>query len=156
MAPLDVLEIPAGQRDAWWPLLRLADDADDQIRAYVDDGCLFGVVEAGRPVAHVLTIAVDDGSEELRNVAVATDRQGTGLGRRLVVAVLERLRARGVRRAKVGTASSSLGALRFYLRLGFRPYAIDRDYFGPAKGYAVGLEEEGILVRDMIWLDLEL
>jgi len=52
--------------------------------------------------------------------------------------------------------STSIGALAFYQRCGFRPWRIERDYFTPVRGYAEGLEENGIPVRDMVWLDRDI
>lgn len=151
-----VVEVPAGRRGAYEALLRLADDSTQEIERYRDQGELLGMVDAttGEPLGEVLVVPTDEaGTVELRSVAVVHERQGRGLGRALVGAVLERLRARGVRRVVVGTASSSLDALAFYQRQGFRPWRIERDRFTVERGYAPDLHEDGMLVRDMIWLD---
>ena len=60
---------------------------------------------------------------------------------------------RGMRRVVVGTSTSNIGALAFYQRLGFRMWRVERDFFSAQRGYPVGLEENGIPVRDMLWLD---
>jgi ribosomal protein S18 acetylase RimI-like enzyme len=97
--------------------------------------------------------AAELGAMELRSVAIDPAWQGRGMGRALVQEVLARLRARGVQRVVVATASASLDALAFYLRLGFRPWRIERDRFSVARGYAPDLCEDGIPVRDAIWLE---
>lgn len=38
-------------------------------------------------------------------------------------------------------------------RQGFRPWRIERDRFTVERGYAPDLREDGLRVRDMIWLD---
>ena len=153
-----IVEIDPGRaREAWIELLELADEPAP-LRRYLDDGTLFGVVDgaSGRPRAAVLTIDEADGSTELRAVAVAESEQGRGLGSWLVAEVCERLRARGIRRVVVGTATSGIRQLGFYQRLGFRLARIERDFFSAERGYPAGLSENGIPTRDMAWMDREL
>jgi ribosomal protein S18 acetylase RimI-like enzyme len=143
-------------REAWVELLELADEPAP-LRRYLDDGTLYGVVDAsGRPRAAVLAIDESDGTAELRAVAVAEDEQGTGLGSWLVSEVCERLRARGIRRVVVGTATSGVRQLAFYQRLGFRLDRIERDFFTAEKGYPSDFYENGIPTRDMVWMDRDL
>jgi ribosomal protein S18 acetylase RimI-like enzyme len=151
-----VTTVPAGPtRDAWIPLLELADEPEP-LRRYLYDGVLYGIVDdVGGPRAAVLTIEQDDATE-LRAVAVAEDAQGQGLGTRLVGEVLERLRATGTQRVVAGTASSGVRQLAFYQRLGFRLTHIERDYFTAARGYPSGISENGIPTRDMVWMELAL
>jgi ribosomal protein S18 acetylase RimI-like enzyme len=93
---------------------------------------------------------------ELRAVAVAAPEQGSGLGTRMIDAVLGLLRSRGVRRVVVGTASSGVRQLAFYQRCGFRLTHVERDFFTPERGYPAGISENGIPTRDMVWMDREL
>ena len=37
--------------------------------------------------------------------------------------------------------------------MGFRLRKIERDYFSPARGYPEGTTENGILLRDLVWMD---
>jgi ribosomal protein S18 acetylase RimI-like enzyme len=153
-----VSTIDAGSaREAWVGLLELADEPVP-LRAYLQNGTLYGVVDAvtGAPRAAVLVIDVPDGAAELRTVAVSEAEQGTGLGSWLVEEVCARIRARGVDRVIVGTASSGVRQLAFYQRLGFRLTHVERDYFTPDKGYPDGLSENGIPTRDVVWIDQDL
>jgi len=154
MTSLNLVTIaPGTAREAWVPLLELADEPEP-LRAYLHDGELFGVVDGdGRPRAAVLVIRDAPGEAELRAVAVAEAEQGRGLGTAIVDAVLARLGERGVRRVTVGTASSGVRQLAFYQRAGFRVAHVERDYFTAAKGYPADLNENGIPIRDMVWMD---
>lgn len=147
--------VPAGQREPYLPLFRLADDAPSQIERYRERGELFGLLGAEpRPLGMVLAVPTDEpGETELVSVAIAEAYQDRGLGRHLVEHVLRHLTQQGRRRALVGTSSAGLGALRFYQRLGFRVLRIERNAFGPAHGYPPGLEEDGVPVLDRVWLD---
>jgi ribosomal protein S18 acetylase RimI-like enzyme len=141
-------------RDALIPLLLLADDSEMQVRGYYQAGDLFVLRdEDGRAVGITLTISTPEGDVELKAVAVAPALHGRGLGRQLMALVLAELRAGRVRRVTVGTASCGIGQLAFYQKTGFRLWKIERDYFSPARGYPEGIEENGIPLRDMVWMD---
>jgi GNAT superfamily N-acetyltransferase len=147
---------PGPAREAWVPLLELADEPEP-LAAYLHDGELFGLTAAdGRPRAAILVIADGPGVAELRAVAVAAPEQGSGLGTWMIDAVLGLLRSRGVRRVVVGTASSGVRQLAFYQRCGFRLTHVERDFFTPERGYPAGISENGIPTRDMVWMDREL
>lgn len=127
------------------------------MRGYYQQGDLYAIDDhAGRPGGMILAIPGPDASVELKAVAVDEALQGRGIGRRLLIAVLEDLKARGVRRVVVGTGNSGVGVLAFYQKAGFRLWKIERDFFSPARGYPAGLEENGIPLRDMVWMDQEL
>ncbi len=150
--------VPAGSgRDAYVPLLLLADDSESAVRGYYQNGDLYALHdESCQPIATILALPRPDRSVELKAVAVAVAWQGQGIGQRLLAAVLEDLRARGVRRVVVGTGNASIGPLAYYQKAGFRLRAIERDYFSSGRGYPEGLIENGIPLRDMVWMDQEL
>jgi ribosomal protein S18 acetylase RimI-like enzyme len=144
-------------RDEFMPLLLLADDSETQVRSYYQLGDLFVLRgDDGAAVAMTLALPKPGGEAELKAVAVSPALQGQGVGRRMITLVLAELHAAGVRRVVVGTASSGIGQLAFYQKAGFRFATIERDFFTPARGYREGIEENGIPLRDMVWMDLEL
>jgi ribosomal protein S18 acetylase RimI-like enzyme len=150
--------VPArSERDAYLPLFHLADDSADQVLSYYQAGTLFALdAPDGSPVGIVLAIDEADGSVEVKAVAIQESLHGRGLGTHMLLAVLDELRARGVRRVVVGTSSSSVGQLAYYQKAGFRLAWIERDFFTLGRGYPDGLVENGIPVRDMVWMDQEL
>jgi len=147
--------VPAGaERDAYLPLLHLADDSVDQVRSYYQTGILFALdAQDGAPVAMILAIDEPDGAVELKAVAVDSSLHGQGVGTRMLRAVIESLRTRGVTRVIVGTSSAGIGQLAYYQKAGFRLLKIERDFFRPERGYPEGIEENGIPLRDMVWMD---
>jgi ribosomal protein S18 acetylase RimI-like enzyme len=151
-------QVPAGDgRDAYLPLLCLADDSIEEILGYYQRGSLFALdAPDGTPIGIVLALAEPDGTVELRAVAVdeALHRRGVGTG--MLRTVLDELRSRGVRRVVVGTSSSGIGQLAFYQRAGFRFSWIERDHFTPQRGYPLGTMENGIVLRDLVWMDQDL
>jgi ribosomal protein S18 acetylase RimI-like enzyme len=147
---------PGAEREQYLPLLLLADESLVQVRSYMnlgelyaftgDDSCTLGIV---------LAIPAEDGVE-LKAVAVAASHQNRGIGQRMLAAVLKELRRRGVQRAIVGTANAGIAQLAYYQKAGFRLLRIERDFFSPARGYPADMEDNGIRLRDMVWMDLEL
>jgi ribosomal protein S18 acetylase RimI-like enzyme len=151
--------VPVGDgRERFLPLLLLADESERQVRSYMQRGDLYVYANDAvhEPAGVVLVIAAEDGVVELKAVAVAPHLQGQGLGLRMVRAVLADLRARGVRRVIVGTANAGIGQLAYYQKAGFRLLRIERDFFLPERGYPPHMEANGIRLRDMVWMDLEL
>lgn len=153
-AATEFTEVAAGpDRDRWVPLLELADEPEP-LRAYLHDGDLYGLIGAdGSPCAAILVVEASPGVAEMRAVAVAESVQGQGVGTLMVNATLFVLAQRGVRRTVVGTASSGVRQIAFYQRCGFRLSHVQRDFFTTEKGYPDGLTENGIPIRDMVWMD---
>lgn len=154
-----VLRIPSGPaRDRFLDLLLLADESEQQVRSYMNEGDLFAFVPAGSDVhaGMVLAIPLAEGAVELKAVAIAPTAQNKGLGKRMLASVLAELHEQGYRRAIVGTGNSGIGQLAYYQKAGFRLHHIERDFFSPERGYDEGIEENGIPLRDMVWMDLDL
>jgi ribosomal protein S18 acetylase RimI-like enzyme len=151
-------QVPPGEaREAFVSLLRLADDSEAQIRSYYQRGELFALRAADNAVRGVvLAVPFAEDAVELKAVAVAPSWQGRGVGKRLLACVLSRLKAAGATHVVVGTATSSVGAIAFYQKAGFRAWKVERDFFSSERGYAEGIEENGIVLRDILWLDQQL
>lgn len=168
--PIDkVLRVvpPGTARDAYWDLLLLADESEPAVRSYYQQGDLFSYEEepsvvsrqpsgTGGVLGIVLVVPHGEGVAEFKAVAVTPERHGQGIGQRMLAAVLAEVRRRGVARVIVGTANSGIGQLAFYQKAGFRLSHIERDFFSPERGYPADLQENGIPLRDMVWMDLEL
>lgn len=147
--------VPVGRhRDPYLPLLLLADDSESEVNGYYQKGDLYALDDAvSRPLGMILAIPEPDGTIELKAVAVHEELHGQGIGKRMLSAVLADLKKRGVKRVIVGTASCSIGVIAFYQKVGFRLWRIERDFFTTARGYPDGLQENGIPLRDMVWMD---
>jgi GNAT superfamily N-acetyltransferase len=158
MSGATIRAVPRGPgRDAYLPLLHLADDSVEQVRGYYQTGALYALDDQdGKPIGVVLAIDRPGGAVELKAVAVDASWHGQGVGTRMLTALLERLRASGVKRVIVGTSSCGIGQLAYYQKAGFRLWKTERDFFSPERGYPEGGEENGIPRRDMVWMDQEL
>jgi GNAT superfamily N-acetyltransferase len=84
---------------------------------------------------------------EIMELAVAPERQGQGIGRRIVARLIDEARRRGKSAMLVGTANSSIGNIAFYQKAGFRMDHVRKDYFWY---YRKPIYENGIQIRDML------
>ena len=150
------IEVYGGPRDSLRVLFELAEDSAAELDSYIDDGRVLVAVSGGEVIGHLqLTGAGDPCQVEIKNMAVREDRQGQGLGRRLLRAAVDLAAAEAVTTLLVATAAADIGNLRFYQRQGFRMRSVERDAFTPATGYPAGLRIDGIELRDRVWLDRE-
>ena len=150
------IEVYGGPRDSLRVLFELAEDSAAELDSYIEDGRVLVAVSGGEVIGHLqLTGAGDPCQVEIKNMAVREERQGQGVGRRLVQAAVDLAAAEAVTTLLVATAAADIGNLRFYQRQGFRMRSIERDAFTPTTGYPPGLLIDGIELRDRVWLDRE-
>jgi GNAT superfamily N-acetyltransferase len=150
------IEVYGGPRDSLRVLFELAEDSAAELDSYINDGRVLVAVSGGEVIGHLqLTGAGDPCQVEIKNMAVREERQGQGVGRRLVQAAVDLAAAESVTLLLVATAAADIGNLRFYQRQGFRMRSVERDAFTPATGYPAGLRIDGIELRDRVWLDRE-
>ncbi|MCX7569645.1 GNAT family N-acetyltransferase [Tumebacillus sp. DT12] len=139
------------RRDAYLPLLLLADPSEEAVRRYLEVGELYAWLSEEDETIGVMHVLAEEEATpvvELKNVSVRERYQGQGHGKQMVEAVLTMLRQRGVREVKVATGNSSIGNLAFYQKLGFRMTGIEHDYF--LREYSEPITENGIPCRDRI------
>jgi len=86
---------------------------------------VFLILQQGKPVATAfgwLDTPEERVTGRLHWVGCEEGHRGKGLGRAVVLAVLNYLKARGLRRATLDTQPFRLPAIQLYLDLGFVPY----------------------------------
>src|SRR5215475_6060830 len=150
------IETYGGPRDSLRALFELAEDSAAELDSYIDAGRVLVATSNGEVIGHLqLTGTGDPRQVEIKNMAVREDRQGQGVGRRLIQAAVDLAAAGSITTILVATAAADIGNLRFYQRQGFRMRSIERDAFTPATGYPAGLLIDGIELRDRVWLDRE-
>ena len=131
------------------PVLVLAEPSMSALRWSLENlsDAVYGLWDASGRAVGAATMRWRDDPCELVELGVAEDRQGEGIGRRLVAWLLEEARRRARSAMIVGTANASLGNLAFYQKCGFRMDHVRRDYFWYHRTPVV---EHGIPVRDML------
>jgi GNAT superfamily N-acetyltransferase len=150
-----VVVAPGVERDALLPLFRLADDSERQIRSYFQCGTLY-VARIAEEAGGLLLITREGNTAELVSVAVAEQFRRRGTGTLLLAAALADLGRASVKRVAVATATCSHDVMAFYQKRGFRMSWVEPNFFTEARGYPAGLQENGIPLRDRLWLTLDL
>lgn len=148
----DVWQIPGAEirevtthKKAHLSLLLIGDEEEAMIDRYLTRGTLY-VLFLEKKAAAVCVVAEEADALEVKNLAVAPERQRQGIGRALLRWVCGRYRNRcGTIRLGTGDASS---ARAFYRACGFVECGRIPDFF--TKNYSRPLYEEGRLLRDMI------
>jgi len=135
-------------------LLLQADPSQELINSYVEESHLFGIFSGKNPVGICVLQDLDNHQAEIRNVSIAPNFQQRGLGQRLLQYAIEKAKALGFQQVHIATASSGMGQLYLYQKLGFRPISIQADHF--VQHYPEAMEENGLPVRDQVILQLDL
>ena len=144
---------PAADREALVPLLLEADESEPVLREYLHRGDLYRIVLEDEVVGAVLLIPEGSDALEIKNIALAEERRGLGLGRSAIEAVVELARGSGAARLLVGTADSSVGTIAFYRHVGFRDAGRIEGFFD---AYPEPVVEGGIVAHDMVRFEMEL
>lgn len=130
-----------GSRLHLLPLFRLADESESQIQSYYECGSVL-VARDGDSIIGMAHIVEDADTFEIVSLAVVPERQGRGIGKRLVEEVVSYCRLNYGRRLMVCTGSWETHNIVFYLRRGFYIFNVVRDYFTPEKGYVQAAREQ--------------
>ncbi|WP_155285833.1 GNAT family N-acetyltransferase [Lacticaseibacillus zhaodongensis] len=149
---IKVTEYQRADRSELIPLLLIGDADEKQVNAYVNSGRIFVATDDNDIVGVVLVIAVDSSTLEIKNIAVALDAQGRGIGTELLEFVCSYF-AEGYSRAIVGTGDADVQNILFYLKRGFRFYAIKKGFFD---AYSQQLVDNGVVLKDMVMLEKNL
>ncbi len=146
------LEKIESSRERFMPLLLEADEAEVVVRAYIDEGDLYAVMSDAVEVGVVLFIR--DGDDlEIKNLALAPEHRGRGIGTAVLGAATDLARRTGASRLIVGTSDSTPGTIRFYERAGFRRYGVREGFFD---AYPEPIWTDGVRARDMVMLEIPL
>lgn len=146
-----------GPRADLRPLFELADDSQTHLDQYIGLGRILIARRGTRVIGHLQLIpGPEAGDIEIKSLGVTPEQQGTGVGRALVEAAVERCAAESWTRLVVSTAAADTGNLRFYQRVGFRLLSVERDAFTPATGYPEPIVIDRIPLRDRVWLSRDL
>ncbi len=100
------------------------------------------VAREGDDVVGYAGLAVGGTEAWVQNLAVRADRQRGGIGTRLLQALLDEARRRGVRAVLLEVAVDNPAAQRLYDRYGFEPVGIRRGYYQPSNTDAVVMRRD--------------
>lgn len=130
-------------------LLLLGDEQESMIDRYLERGEMFAGLEEGRAAAVCVVTDEGNGVLEIKNLAVAPERQGRGYGRAMIEYIAQTYGER-FSALRVGTGESPL-TLPFYEKCGFQAVGRIENFF--TDNYDHPIIEGGVLLRDMVILE---
>ncbi|WP_253701188.1 N-acetyltransferase [Bacillus sp. FJAT-29814] len=140
-------------RKLYMEWLLLADESEEIVKGYINDGEMFSVLYEGQAAGVILFTFHPGHMVEVKNMALAENFRGMGLGKMILQEAFEIYRAQGMQKMIVGTANSSIANLAFYQKVGFRMSEIKKDFF---KKYPEPIYEYGIRALDMVMFEKSL
>ena len=148
---MEIKIIEQNKRD-FLDLLRLADEQESMIDAYLDRGTLFALYDKGLKSVCVVTDE-QNGNYEIQNLATYPQFQGKGYGRRLVAHICGYCHEKGALTLFVGTGDSPL-TVPFYRRCGFVFSHRLENYF--LEHYDKPIFEAGVQLKDKVYFQMDL
>ena len=132
-------------------LLLLADEQEDMVDKYLDDGWMYVLDDDGVKAECVVTDE-GEGVLEIKNIATAPAAQKKGYARRLIEYVENEFKGK-FKYVKVGTGDSPL-TIPFYEKCGFKEIYRVENFF--TDNYDHPIIECGVVLRDMVYLGKDL
>ena len=132
-------------------LLFLADEQEDMIDRYLEDGTMYALDDGGVKAICVVTDE-GDGILEIKNIATRPEYQGKGYGKKLIAHIKQAYKGQ-YRILQVGTGDSPL-TVPFYERCGFVRSHYIKNFF--TDNYDHPIFECGVQLVDMVYLRQEL
>lgn len=143
---MEILQILHNKKQ-YLDLLLLADEQEDMIDRYLENGEMFVLLDP-EPVAECVVCDLGDGTFEIKNIATASEFQGKGYGRAMIEFVLAHYKDRCTKML-VGTGDSPL-TLPFYKKCGFTESHRIKNFF--TDNYDHPIFEAGVQLVDMVYL----
>ena len=135
------------QKKRFLNLLLLADEQESMIDRYLDEGDMYALYDDDLKGVCVVTPG-DDGSCELKNIAVYEDCQGKGYGKQMIDYLTD-VYSGSCHTMYVGTGDSPL-TVPFYKKCGFTESHRIKNFF--TDNYDHPIFECGIQLVDMVYL----
>ena len=132
-------------------LLLLADEQEDMIDRYLEDGTMYALDDGGVQAVCVVTDE-GEGILEIKNIATRPESQGKGYGRKLIEHIKQTYKGQ-YRILQVGTGDSPL-TVPFYEKCGFVRSHYIKNFF--TDNYDHPIFECGVQLVDMVYLRQEL
>ncbi|MDL2298922.1 GNAT family N-acetyltransferase [Synergistaceae bacterium OttesenSCG-928-D05] len=128
-------------------LLLVADEQEDMIDRYLDDGRMFALYDDDIKCIAVVA-ELNDNECELKNIAIYPHEQGKGYGQAMVAYLFSAFLGK-YKTMYVGTGDVPK-ILRFYKKCGFHESHRVKNFF--TDNYHVPMIEDGVQLCDMVYL----
>ncbi len=140
--------------DAPMDLLLLADPSEELVKSYLQKGTCYTAQLNGETVGVVLIMETKPSTMEVMNLAVKEELQNNGIGKQLLLYVIEEIKKGDAKTIEIGTGNPGVAQMLLYQKCGFRIVDIDFDFF--RRTHPEPIFENGIECRDMIRMRIDL
>ncbi len=142
------------KKDVPMDLLLLADPSEELINNYLEKGVCYTADLEGETVGVVLILETKPETIEIMNIAVKEKYQNKGIGKQLLLHVIDEIKKGRAKVIEIGTGNPGVVQMLLYQKCGFRIVGIDFDFF--RRNYSERIYENGIECRDMIRMRINL
>lgn len=146
MSKLEIRRVDTDKK-RYLDLLLLADEQEDMIDRYLDEGTMYVLEDNGLKGVCVVTDE-GDGLLEIKNIATDPACQGRGYGRKLIDYVADTYRGQ-FHTLQVGTGDSP-STVPFYEKCGFVRSHVIENFF--IDNYDHIIIDGGVQLKDMVYL----
>lgn len=146
MSKLEIRRVDTDKK-RYLDLLLLADEQEDMIDRYLDEGTMYVLEDSGVKGVCVVTDE-GDGLLEIKNIATDPACQGRGYGRKLIDYVADTYRGQ-FHTLQVGTGDSP-STVPFYEKCGFVRSHVIENFF--IDNYDHIIIDGGVQLKDMVYL----
>jgi len=141
-------------KDAPMDLLLLADPSEELVKKYLSRGTCYVAELKDETVGVVLIMETEPYTIEIMNLAVKEELHNNGIGKQLLLYVIEEIKKGDAKRIEIGTGNPGVIQMLLYQKCGFRIVGIDFDFF--RRTHPEPIYENGIECRDMIRMRIEI
>ncbi len=141
-------------KNAPMDLLLLADPSEKLVRSYLKKGTCFTAELDGETVGVILIMETKPFTVEIMNLAVKEELHNNGIGKKLLLYVLDEIKKGDAKKIEIGTGNPGVVQMLLYQKCGFRIVDIDFDFF--RRTHPEPIYENGIECRDMIRMRIDL
>ena len=131
-------------------LLLDADPSWNAVSKYLESSEIHIALLNNKIIASMVLYPLDQATLEIKNIAVASEFQGRGIGQRLLKEATQIAVAKTASNIIIGTSNSSIGQLYLYQKTGFEITDIKYNFF--LDNYPEPIIENGIQCKHMIML----
>lgn len=137
-----------------YDLLLLADESLEAIDKYILGSDMHVLEQENKIIAVYVLQSMNKNEIEIKNIAVASDCQGQGLGKLLLRDAACEAKRKGFKTIIIGTGDAGIKQLYLYQKEGFEVFDIKKNFF--IDNYPEPVYENGIRLKHMIMLKKEL
>ncbi len=135
-------------------LLLLADPSEELVKSYLKKGTCYIAEFDEETVGVILIVETKPHTVEVMNLAVKEELHNNGIGKKLLLHVIEEIKKSDTKTIEIGTGNPGVVQMLLYQKCGFRIVGIDFDFF--RRTHPEPIYENGIECRDMIRMRIEL